>query len=91
MLAGDAGAQLSETGLGEAGVETFAKFGDGAWHDPPHPQSNPRADAGAAIESPFGCCSPDAAFTAAEVDAGAMSPPQTIDGAPPSSEPTKGS
>ena len=52
MLAGSDGWDCSMVGTAATGVTIAARFGDGAWHDPPQPQSKPRPSVRAAI-TPF--------------------------------------
>jgi hypothetical protein len=52
MLAGSDGCNCSIVGTVATGVTIVARFGDGAWHEPPHPQSKLRLSVGAAI-TPF--------------------------------------
>jgi hypothetical protein len=47
MLAGSDGCARATTGTGETGAAIAARTGDGAWQEPPHPQSNSRESTGA--------------------------------------------
>jgi len=49
MLAGSDGCNCSMVGTAATGVTIVARFGDGAWHEPPQPQSKLRLSVGAAI------------------------------------------
>ena len=47
MLAGAAGTATATLGNTGAATAIVAAIGEGAWHDPPQPQSKPRASLGA--------------------------------------------
>jgi hypothetical protein len=92
MLASSDGCNRSTVGTGATRAATVARFGDGAWHDPPQPQSKPRLSAGAEAV-PFVWSSPRTTDAAGVADAVAVSESQSIilPVPAPNNEPSSGS
>jgi hypothetical protein len=92
MLAGSDGGDCSTAAIGKTCAVTVVSVSEGAWHEPPQPQSKPRAFVGAAtadtLASVRSLCVAATAFGELAI---AMPGSHTIPAPAPSSESRRGS
>ena len=92
MLAGSEGCDCSTAGMSATRGTAVASATDGAWHEPPQPQSKPRASVGAdTVEALVNVWSLLVATSAPADSDIAMPGSQTIPPAAPSNESSNGS